>query len=523
MHRIARLYEDALGDHGSGFDTFARALPLDDGNEQTLGNLERLAMIVNRWPQVARLYDAELDKLAREDNKARFVELGLRNAQIVEIQLEDLDAAIARYKRVVDIDAENITAIRALDRLYLQTERWAELATVLSREAEIGQSPDEVLELRYRLGQVFQAKLGDLDSAIAAYREVIAAAPEHQATLEALEGLFASGSKQAEVGDILEPLYRSMGEWERLAQVYEAQLEHTRGQEDRLGAYYRLAELFEEKLLDPAKTLEVYVRALKEFPLDDKAGEEAPRLAGSVDGGWETLANAYADILGLHTEPGVQRVIGRRLARTFEDELGDIGKAEETYKYVLSVDGQDVEALANLDRIYVSLESWPELAHVLEMRVKATSDTVELIDMYARLGELYEARLADVANAIRAYRRIFDDLDKAHEGTTSALARIYEQQGAWNDLDSVYLRELDNASGDAVQAEIRAKVARLASEKLGQPERAIETWKSVLDFAARIRRRCTRSPTSTSLSVSGPSWPTSSSASSTSRRTTRIG
>ena len=482
LHRIARLYEDALGDHASAFDTYARALPLDDGNDQTLGNIERLAMAVNRWPAVSKLYDTQLDKLSEGDNKDRFVELGLRNAQVFEVQLEDVDGAIARYRRVVEADAENQTAIRALDRLYAHTERWADLAAILGREAEIAQSPDEVLELKYRLGQVEQLSLGNLDAAIAAYRDVINAAPEHQATLEALEGLFSSGAKQAEVGEILEPLYRSMSEWEKLATVYEAQLAHTQGQEDRLAAYYRLAELFEEKLLDPTKTLEVYIRALKEFPLDEKAGEEAPRLAAAVDGGWETLANAYADVLGAHTDTSVQSSIGRRLARTFEDELGDIGRAEETYKYVLSVDTGDVEALANLDRIYVSLESWQELAQVLEMRVKATTDGIELVELYARLGELYETRLTDLPNAIRAYRRIFDDLDKTHEGSVQALARIYEQQGAWQDLDAVYQRELENASGDSAEAEIRAKIAHVAADKLGQPERAIETWKAVLDL-----------------------------------------
>ena len=482
LHRIARLHEDALGDHASAFDTYARALPLDDGNEQTLGNLERLAMAVNRWPQVTQLYDAQLDKLAGGDNRERFVELGLRAAQIFEVQLEDVDAAIARYKRVADVDSENLTAIQSLDRLYATSERWAELAAVLAREAEIGQSPDEILELKYRLGQVQQSRLGDLDAAIAAYRDVINAAPEHQATVEALESLFASGAKQPEVGEILEPLYRSMGEWEKLARVYEAQLAHTRAPDERVQSYYRLAELFEEKLLDPAKTLEVYVRVLKEFPLDEKSGEEAPRLAGSVDGGWETLANAYADVLSAHEDPTVQRTIGLRLARTFEDELGDIGKAEETYKYVLGVDATDVEALANLDRIYLSLESWPELAQILEMRVKAPAEAHELVDLYARLGELYETKVGDLASAIRAYRRIFDDLEKTHDGAIVALGRIYEQQGAWPELDGVYQRELENAAGDAAEAEIRAKIARIAAGKLGQPDRAIETWKAVLDL-----------------------------------------
>src|SRR5262249_47598111 len=80
LHRIARLDEDAMDNHGSAFDTHARALALDNGNEDTLSNLERLGSLVNRWPQVASLYDAELDKLAPGSDNAnpeRFVELGL--------------------------------------------------------------------------------------------------------------------------------------------------------------------------------------------------------------------------------------------------------------------------------------------------------------------------------------------------------------------------------------------------------------------------------------------------------------
>src|SRR6202012_6097005 len=200
LHRVARLYEDALGDHVSAFETYARALPMDDGNEQTLGNLERLAMVVNRWPNVAQLYDAQVDDLAQREEQDRLVELGLRNAQVFEVQLEDIDGAIARYRKVLEAAPDNLTAIRALDRLYAQTGRWSELAQVLAREAEVTDTPDEVLELKHRLGQVLQTKLGDVDGALAAYREVIGAAPEHAPTLEALEQLFSEGIKQAEVG-----------------------------------------------------------------------------------------------------------------------------------------------------------------------------------------------------------------------------------------------------------------------------------------------------------------------------------
>src|SRR5207249_3337248 len=156
---------------------------------------------------------------------------------------------------------------------------------ILAREADVGQTPDEILEFKFRLGQIQEQHLKDLDAALTAYKDVINAAPEHVNTLAALEGLFARQVKVAEVAEILEPLYRQMSEWQKLTAVMEAQLVHTKGQEDRLAQYYRIAELHEEKLLDTAATLDVYIRALKEYPLDEKTGEEIPRLAATVDGG----------------------------------------------------------------------------------------------------------------------------------------------------------------------------------------------------------------------------------------------
>jgi tetratricopeptide (TPR) repeat protein len=481
LHRIARLYEENLGDHANAFETYARAVAVDSQNEESLASLERLAMVIERWPAVAQLYDQELDKLAEEPE--RMVELGLRVAQVYEVQLEDVDSAVARYRRVLEADPENQSAVRALDRLFSQAERWSDLADVLAREAEIGQSPDEILEFKFRLGQVYQLRLGDLDKAIDAYREVINAAPEHGETLMALEGLFESGTKQLEIAGILEPLYQSMAEWEKLLRVREAQLMHTQDPDERVGMYYRIAEDAEERLLDAALAFGVYVRAIKERPLDERTGDELERLAGMIDDGWNQLANAYADVLSIEgIEQATQAVIGKRLARVFEEELADVAKAEETYRYVLTVAAEEPDALANLDRIYSSLEQWPELAGVLEARAATAEDERDKVDLFSRLGQVYEEMLGQIDDAIRAYRRIFDELEPTNEEAIFALGRIYEQKESWEELNAVYQRELDNAVGDVQEAEIRAKMAHLAAERLDHVEQAVEGWKRVLDL-----------------------------------------
>jgi len=479
LHRMAQLYDQRLDDGNRSFDTYARALAFNNADENTLISLEALADRTNRWQEVGRLYDAELDKLA--ENPEQFVYLGLRVAQIHEVQLNDVDGAIARYRRVLEVDDQNQAAIRSLDRLFTQSERWGDLAQVLAREADIGQTPEEILEFKYRLGEVQERYLNDLDQAINAYKEVLAVEPEHEKALVRLETIFASGQKQIEIGDVLEPLYRQFDQWEKLVNVYEAQLRNLKDPAERLAMFYRLAELHEDKLADGAQALDAHTRAFKEQPLDERAHEEAERLAGAI-AAYDTLANAYADVLGATQDPQVVRSVGGKLAKTFEEQLGDQQKAEETYRYILGVDQTDVNTLENLDRIYVQWGAHEQLADILSKRTSATSDEIEKVDLYARLGQVYEESLGRTDDAIVAYRKIFDELDKQHEGAIAALARLYQVKGASTELLQVYERELENAVGDVAEAEIQAKIASLKAELLGDVSGAIEIWKRVLDL-----------------------------------------
>ncbi len=398
LQRIAMIQEESLGNAEAAFQTYSRAVALDSQNADVLESFERLAMLTEAWQSAAEIYDAQLQSAAEEPE--RQVDLGLRAAQVYEVQLEDVESAIARYRKVLEADETNRSALVALDRLYTQTERAPELAGILAREAEIGETPEEILEFKYRLGQLRQERLNDIVGAIDAYREVLAAAPEHEGSLAALEALFEAEIEQLQIGEILEPIYQAGAEWEKLLRVREGQLSKIADAEERINQYHRMAAEAEEQLMDGSRAFAYLVRALQEAPLNEQTIGELNRLAPDVEEGWENLANAYADVIG--AEGASSQVIaetGHRLAQVFEEELADVAKAEETYRFVLTAVPSDLVTLENLDRIYTSLEQWPDLAQVLEVRAKAVEDDFEKVELHLRLGRTYEENLAPIGSA----------------------------------------------------------------------------------------------------------------------------
>ena len=481
LHRIARLYEEMLNDPNAAFDTYARAVAADVSNDESLAQYERLASMVQRWADLAALYDEQLQTLgigSDNEDPVRFGEIGLRLARIYEEQLEDFDRAIERFNLVLEQEPDNAEAIASLDRLYEMTERWEQLATILSKEAELAATGDEILNFRFRLAQVQQYRLNDIGSAIIAYGEVIQEMPEHEGALQALEGMFAEGVEQLRIAEVLEPHYENLGQYDQMGNLYEAVLSHKSDPEERKVQYYRLAELHEERLLAPDASLAVFIRALQEYPNDERTLEDTERLAAIVEDGWEHVANAYADVLGAHEDTEVQRLAGKRLARVFEEELGDIEKAEETYRYVLSVAPLESECLENLDRIYSAMEQYPELAQVLEQRVLAIAEAAQaedmepepyqLIEFYTRLGVIYEEQLAQLDDAVRSYRKIFAELEPDNQQAQEALERLYSQQEKWQELYGVYDKMLETAPGDMEKADVSAKKARVLSDYLGE-------------------------------------------------------
>jgi golgin subfamily B member 1 len=392
LERIGNMQEDVLADVGAAFETYGRAVALDPSSEHLRETFERLALAAETPARAAEVYD-QIVQSAKEPSIKSLV--ALRAAAIYESNLDDPEKAIARYRQALETEPESRAALTALDRLYENSGGWAELAEVLEQQAELGESEDEILSFKYRLGSVKEQRLSDVKGAVEVYADVLSTAPDHELTLRALETLFAAGIEQVRVGKVLEPLYQAAGEYEKLLSVREGQLAHLETPAQKLELLRVMAEDAESQLMDVERSFEILLRAVVLSPSDEGIADELHRLAPVVDSGFERLAGAYADVLESDRVALSDReVVGSRLARLFEEELSDVARAEQTYGYLLDIAPTNADALENLERIYAELAEWALLAATLEKRAPLLTHKSDQVASYLKLGHLYEEKLA---------------------------------------------------------------------------------------------------------------------------------
>lgn len=480
LHGLAELFELQLDNVRGAFDAFGRSLVFDTNNEVSQAALERLGAILGSWDDVTKLYDDAITKL-REEDEGSHIELSLRCAQLYEVQVENVEAAIERYQWVVDADPGHAQALEALDRLYEGTSRWNELAAVLRKEIDVAPTPDDMLHLQFRLGQVFQTQLSRVNDAVTQYRDILAAAPEYQPAVQSLELLFAEGQAPLEIGEILEPLYRMQGSWGALIGVHEVQLQHQPDPIERVSMMHRVAEIAEDKADDPRLAFMWMQRALLEEPLNDHTESEVERLATATDG-WNVLANTYADVVSNGVGSDVKVSLGRKLAKVYEEQLTDVTRAEESYRFVLGVDRGDAESLEALDRIYTHNQSFEALVEVLRLRIDSAESDYDKVDLSFRLGQTLEQELERYDESIAIYQGILKDLDPEHADSIHALERAYMAKGDYDNLYQAFEQSLNVVHGDSDRADVLAKMAHLAADHLDQPEKASELWNQVLDL-----------------------------------------
>lgn len=492
--RAAQINEDVLEQFEKAIEVYRMVLDIDDRDPTTIDALERLYYRLERWEDLKDIYmrKAELnaDISAKKDI---FYRLG---GLYVE-KLEDIDRAIDTFQAVLDLDPDDLTAIRSLDVLFGRAERWYDLLQVLERQVELAGATTEGVDLKHRIGQLWQGELNDLTRAVETYRDVLMTDPTHQPTLEALDAIAHGEAEPVLAAQVLEPVYEQSLEWAKLIDLYEVMVRNVDDPYRKLELLHQIAALYETRQENQAEAFKAYGRALIEDSANEQTLGHLERLAGDVQG-WEALAELYEQELNKLLDPQRQVEMGLRIARVYEEELGRADLAVNHFKQVLDADIENRDAILSLDRLYMTSGQHEELVEILRREIRMADSENDIISLQFRLGQLYQEDLKDLPNAIEVYREILASTPE-HDGSVMALELLfgegqyqveiaeileplYRMGEKWEKLVKIMEVQLERQEDPFEKVQSVQRIAEICEQRLGDHDRAFRWWGYALQF-----------------------------------------
>ena len=241
-----------------------------------------------------------------------------------------------------------------------------------------------------------------------------------------------------------------------------------------------------------------WAQAVSEDPASEQALDELLRLARATHQ-WDAYVTTMSGRgVADRAASGRGATCCCAWPRRFENDLGDLERAEQALVQVLGEHDRDSAALASLDRIYESAGDVrepggdPAPAH----RRSPTTPTSWSRCTCASGASYAEALEDDRSRPSRSYLAVLEHESRSREAL-EALERLYFRSERWPELYGVYEKLVDIARATTTaMADCYARMAKLAADALGQRERPSSCGAASLDMPRRRSRR------------RWPAWPT---------------
>lgn len=487
LDELARLYVDA-GDHDGAASALERLAAALKRPAERLSALHRLG---------------ELHQRARQDQKA----------------IRWFEAAIA-------VDASYAPALSALDALYRRTSNWAALARMCVAEGG-SKAPSRQRAAAYaRAGDIFDAKLGRPDDAVAHYEQALSLDPHHEGAFKSLVRLHTAAQRHRalielydravdiapreeiaraymfKIGALYEDVLgeasgatatflRILERWpDNLAAIHAVQrtAETSGRHQDLVAALDREAKL--EKNRDRVLMLELRAAQVTHDPIGDSEAALArlqkivtrdPKHAPAIEmtarihealGQPKELLVALELQLGITAQGPARVALLVRMAQLCETQLGDLDAAASWYQRAVSADPEHALARNALGRLLRAKGDHKELATMLSEEHQSATDPVRKARAALLLGETYEVHLAKPIDAVTAYRSAVEAVP-GYQPALEALARVHTQASAWKDLVEVLTSQATTLGDLRLATDAQLRAAQLRADRLSRPDEAV--------------------------------------------------
>lgn len=479
LGRIGRLSSEVLGDPKAAIEAWRARVEEDPSDADALTALDALYEATQQWKGLVEVLERRCDV---EEDTQRRRELKARAARVFADALKSEVEAIDAWSAVVDEYGPDAESLTALERLLRAAERWSELEATLERHLEIVESDGARLDLLAQLGDLRRVQQGDVEGALETYRNALVFDPHHAASRAALEALLTAEERltRLEAAKILHPIYESDGDFEGLLRVLDIEIETSDDPAEKLEGLRRATTIAAGPLTDPNRALRFAERGLHEGVA---AGEPRPwverleQLAAETSR-WADLVRIFAAVAPDLFDGELQLELTLRVAQLAQHQLQDRERARDYYVQALALRNDDRTALLALEELYSRAGQFAELLAVLERRAEYADSEQERQELLFRQAELQASQLEAPAKAIEVYEQILDHALEPR--AVEALVKLYTAEGRFEALVELYQRQLDAAPAPSEAAALHVRIARIATERQQDVERAFDELEAAL-------------------------------------------
>jgi tetratricopeptide (TPR) repeat protein len=442
----ADLALGALGDRARGTSLYERALERNPAHLDAYARLEAVAEEFGDLRRVAEVLErrAEATLHAAGDapgSAAVYLQLG----ELYEQRFERSDRALLHYRRAWELDPQLVAAIYAAREIYRHAGNFHAAAQLYEQEVAAETDPTRRVSLQRELAHLYAERLGELDAALAVLERALAGAPGDLGVMHDLATMLLRRADQ--------------------------RAGSAAGTADKVRAADFLYQMAQR--VPPEHAVSYAEAALDAAPDHEGALALLDRVAHEL-GRSDLLPARWVGFLQVAPDAPAARALRRRLGEAYV-EAGQLDDAIVCFEPLL--DEGDAAAAERLVELYRYAGRDADVARALGVALPGLPPAQRA----ARLLELMDLRVAagDRAGAAEDARALLQ-LDPASPEALAFLETELRTTGAWEPLRAL-LRDAARVPGVSVEARKQRlrEVAALSTERLADPEGAVEAWRSL--------------------------------------------
>jgi len=460
-HRLGMLYDDVLDDRERARRWYEIALDLDGRYEPVRTALDALYRRVGDWEALVRL--KQIVVASTEDQRQR-ADAHVVIGRVLESKLSQPDEAARHYSQALGLAPDNDEAFKALDRLHTAAGRFRELAELFQRRVDRTPDQDELVGFLFRIGAIYEDRLGEPKGAVAAYQRILGQKPNHVAALQSLTRAAQQAGEHAVVVEALER---------------EAVLA---GAERALTLKVRAAVTIDRDLGDPERA----IGKLKDVLAQDKMHREAlDALAATYQrlGRYDNLLEVWEQGLAI-TDKVRQPELLHKMGELCRTRLAKEDDAVGYYRRALSIEPNHELSFEGMVSALRSKERWPDLCTALERRVETLEEDEEKAHLAVELAELYEERLKQADKALAAYDKALAAMP-ALASAMEARQRLLSDKKAWKALAQSLMEEANLSAADEDSNDALLRAGAVYAGRLEELDAAARCYQQILGKTPR--------------------------------------